>query len=218
MPSGTAAKPVATANAASRKSQRMEYREQLYGVVRESMIRAGVLSSGYKFKVLSLDPRGRQYLIMMDLAHQYAGKPAGLAEIEAMIAQSAKTRYEILVTSVYWRVNEHVTSGLTKPQAVSAPGTQQASAAPQPPDNTTAEPPAAARKATRYEPIREDEVAAFKQALAAAAGTAPLVASGEIVKTGRRNPAPPRDFEDTEIVDPEERVSPLSSTQYGDLS
>ena len=40
------------------------------------MTRAGILSSGYKFKVLSLDPRGRQYLIMMDLTDQSAGDAA----------------------------------------------------------------------------------------------------------------------------------------------
>ena len=47
----------------------MARRELLYAVVREAMVRAGVLSSSYKFKVLSLDPRGRQFLVMVDLAH-----------------------------------------------------------------------------------------------------------------------------------------------------
>jgi len=41
-----------------------------------------------------------------------------------------------------------------------------------------------------------------------------LVAPGEIVKSGRRNPAPMPTFEDTELDD---RPSPLSGTQYGDL-
>ncbi len=78
------------------------------------MIKAGVLSSTYKFKVLSLDSRGRQYLIMMDLARQYVGETARLAEIEGLIAQHAKTRHDILVTAVYWRINEHVTAGLSR--------------------------------------------------------------------------------------------------------
>src|SRR5689334_18159568 len=60
-------------SAANRKNERLERREMLYSVVREAMIKAGVLSSTYKFKVLSLDSRGRQYLIMMDMARQYAG-------------------------------------------------------------------------------------------------------------------------------------------------
>src|SRR4051812_38298650 len=37
---------------ANRKGERMAQRELLYGVVREAMIRAGFLSSSYKFKVL----------------------------------------------------------------------------------------------------------------------------------------------------------------------
>ena len=98
---------------ASRKTERIERREQLYGVVRDAMTRAGILSSGFKFKVLSLDPRGRQYLIMMDLTDQSAGDADRLAEIEALIAQLAKTRHDIVVTAVYWRVNANVTVGLS---------------------------------------------------------------------------------------------------------
>ena len=67
---------------------------------------------------------------------------------------------------------------------------------------------------TGYEPLQPEEVAAFKQALATASSPTPLVAPGEIVHSGRRNPLPPVNFEDTEIDD---RPSPLSGTQYGDL-
>lgn len=182
----------------------------LYAVVREAMIRAGVLSSTYKFKVLSLDSRGRQYLIMMDMARQYAGETSRLAEIEGLIAQHAKARHDILVTAVYWRINEHVTAGLSRgntsstvtplrPPVMQKPAeTSQPAAAPKPP----------------YEPLHPEEVVAFKQALASVAAPGPLSAPGEIVKSGRRNPAPPPSFDDTEFDD---RPSPLSGTQYGDL-
>ena len=40
-------------------------REMLYVVIRESMMRAGILSAAYKFKVLSLDRKGRRFLVMM---------------------------------------------------------------------------------------------------------------------------------------------------------
>ena len=196
-------------SAANRKNERLERRELLYSVVRECMIRIGVLSSSYKFKVLSLDSRGRQYLIMMDLARQYAGETARLAEVEGMIAQSAKTRHDILVTAVYWRVNEHVTAGVTArmtPVATTPP--------PLPVNKPLAAPIPVAPSLTGYEPLHPEEVAAFKQALATAASPTPLVAPGEIVHSGRRNPQPPVNFEDTEIDD---RPSPLSGTQYGDL-
>lgn len=99
-------------SATGRKQERVRRREELYDVVRDAMTRAGVLAASYKFKVLSLDPLGGQYLIMMDLANQAAGDTGRLAEIEALIAQNAKSRYDILVTAVYWRVNETVSTGL----------------------------------------------------------------------------------------------------------
>jgi hypothetical protein len=99
------------AEAANRKHERMVRREQLYAVVREAMVRASVLSASYKFKVLSLDAHGRQFLVMIDLARAAASEINGLSEIEAMIAQSAKARHDILVTAVYWRTNDHVAVG-----------------------------------------------------------------------------------------------------------
>jgi len=194
-------------SAANRKNERLERREQLYSVVREAMIKAGVLSASYKFKVLSLDSRGRQYLIMMDLARQYVGETSRLAEIEGLIAQNAKNRHDILVTAVYWRVNEHVTAGLSRVSPVVS--------APEP---LATKPPEAAAPVSApkpgYEPLHPEEVAAFKQALASVGTSKPLSAPGEIVRSGRRNPAPQPSFEDTELDD---RPSPLSGTQYGDL-
>ena len=186
---------------ANRKSERLERREMLYAVVRESMIRVGVLSSSYKFKVLSLDSRGRQYLIMMDLARLQAGEIGRLTEIESLIARSAKSRHDILVSSVYWRINEQVTTaGMSRPIAapVAAPA-----------------PAAAALPKAPYEPLQADEVAAFKQALASVPAPAPLSSPGQIVHSGRRNPNPQPTFEDTELDD---RPTPLSGTQYGDLN
>lgn len=189
---------------ANRKHERLERRELLYAVVRESMTRAGLLSTSYKFKVLSLDSRGRQYLIMMDMARQNVGDPQRLADMEGHIAKVAKSRHDILVTAVYWRVNEHVTAGLARSTSV-------AGAAPAPSNKPAA---AVAPVAPRYEPLQADEVVAFKQALAATAAPSALSAPGEIVRSGRRNPAPPS-FQDTELDD---RNSPLSGTQYGDLT
>ena len=195
-------------SAANRKSERLERRELLYSVVREAMIKAGVLSSSYKFKVLSLDSRGCQYLIMMDLAREYVGETVRLAEMEALIAQQAKNRHDILVTAVYWRVNEHVTAGLTRPSAaVLAPAPVPAQSPP--PDTLVVSPKLA------YEPLDPKEVVAFKLALASVDASKPLSAPGEIVHSRRRNPAAIPSFQDTEM---EDRPSPLSGTQYGDLN
>jgi len=69
----------------------------------------------------------------------------------------------------------------------------------------------------RFQPLQQDEVAAFKRALANASAPRPLSASGEILTSGRRNPAPPEEFEDTQMVDPDKRASPLGVTQYGEI-
>jgi hypothetical protein len=207
--------PPSANHAANRKTERLERRELVYSVVRDSMTRAGVLAASFKFKVLSLDVSGYQYLIMVDLANQAAGDTARLAEIEAMVAQTAKMRHGILVTAVYWRVNEHVTSGLSPAQgASSAQNVQMGSRTPVAPTV----PVVIASQTPQYEPLQVDEVAAFKRALASAAPVTALSAPGQITTSGPRNPRVSTDFQDTEIVLPEERHSPLSVTQYGDLN
>ena len=104
-------------HASSTKNERMERRELLYIVVRDAMVCAGVLSASYKFKVLSLDPRGLQFLAMMDLAPELGGDTERLSEIEVLIAQTAKARYGITVSAVYWRINELVATGVAQKNA-----------------------------------------------------------------------------------------------------
>ena len=262
-------------HAANRKNERMERRELLYTVVRDAMVRAGVLSASYKFKVLSLDQRGRQFLVMMDLAREYGGETVRLSEIEALIAQTAKTRYDILVTAVYWRINDHVAVGIPQkgvaPLGASLPLQAAAAAAPavrrppvaaapvpvtpvrpaavpgpaasplRPPVAATAPAPlapvslpvaaaapataAAQRPAPRFEPIEADEVAAFKRALANAAGTAAVAAPAAAAKPGvpvrsgpLLPPSAPTGFEDTEMPGAERVAPDLGSTQYGELN
>jgi hypothetical protein len=224
--------PVNNAQPANRKSERMARRELLYSVVREAMTRAGVLSSGYKFKVLSLDARGRQFLVMVDLARDHGGETARLAELEASIAQGAKARHDILVTAVYWRMNEHVAVGDLN--AHDQPGDSH----PVPLEpvapvaaSRPAAPAAAPAARSRFEPIQPDEVAAFKQALAAgvahpgaAAAAAVGVNQGASARAfdGSNRHGPQSytlltGFEDTELPDSDQRMPGLSGTQYGDL-
>jgi hypothetical protein len=228
----------ATANAqpASRKNERMARRELLYAVVRQSMTRAGVLSSGYKFKVLSLDPKGHQFLVMIDLARTYGGEAARLADIEAMIAQAAKTRHNLLVDGVYWRTNEHVAVGDPAAQKSANPqrpeNSQPAALDSQPgslesaPGGLGAEAP---RVAPRFEPIQADEVTAFKNALAAGVTAPEAMAAAAPARAGAGARAfdgsgkhGPQSytlltgFEDTEL--PDARTPVLSGTQYGELN
>ncbi len=219
--------PLPADHAANRKSERMERRELLYTVVRDAMVRAGVLSASYKFKVLSLDQRGSQFLVMMDLAREFGGDTARLSEIEALIAQTAKSRYDIAVTAVYWRINDHVAVGIPqKTSAVARPAATNSAVAPL---GTSAPGKAAALTTTAsasapsagvalrpkpFDPIAADEVAAFKKALGS---TVRPSVSGVSVRTGPVRRPPGEDFADTEMSQNEARGPDLSGTQYGDL-
>lgn len=196
------------------KVKRHARREQLYVAIREAMTRAGVLSASYKFKVLSLDQSGNEFIVMMDLAKAFGGQPEQLGEIETLIVQNARARFEITVPAVYWRMDE--VAVVSKP-ALSAHDAGQTAALHV--DAVAAAAPA--KPAPRYEPIQADEVAAFKQALMAASAQGPAAAApekGVKVKSGPRSYTLLTGFEDTEMP-PESISSPaLSSTQYGDLN
>lgn len=199
----------------TRKAKRHARRELLYVAVREAMTRSGVLSSSYKFKVLSLDQRGNQFLVMMDVTPTLGRQPEKLAEVESVIVQTARARFEILVTSVYWRMSTAVGA------AVSGPSSQDSSPAKTPASASSASGEPAALKlpsGPRYEPLQEDEVAAFTMALAAATASSQAVAEAAAGK-GRNGPQSYTlltGFEDTER--PGTASAPaLSTTQYGDL-
>ena len=88
------------------KAQRQTRRENLYAVVREAMIRSEVLASRYKFKVLSLDTHGRQFLVMVDLMDATALPAHRFLAVEQLIVSHAAQQHGLFVKSVYWRSNE----------------------------------------------------------------------------------------------------------------
>ena len=205
-----------------RKLKRHVRREQLYQAVREAFTHAGVLSATYRFKVLSLDQAGDEFMVMIDVEQSFDHRAAKLADIESKIVQIAKTHHEIRVTSVYWRVS--MTAAVASDKALVAKQLQAAAAQyPQHPEVTNV----AVKKAPplRYEPIQDDEVAAFKQALGAASASAvaasasrpaPTDAAGK-ARNSPRSYALLTGFEDTEMS--ESATTPvLSATQYGDLN
>ncbi|WP_341909022.1 hypothetical protein [Polaromonas sp. YR568] len=192
--------PERDARSESGKLKRHARRDQLYLAIREAMTHAGVLSSGYKFKVLSLDPRGNEFMVMVDLAHGFS-QPEKFGELETQIIQHAKARFEITVPAVYWRMDDIAT--MKRP----AEG-------------------AKAPSAPRYEPIQAEEVAAFKKALLAGA-TQERTPERTSARAASKAPDKSRQgphsytlltgFEDTEMA-PSPAMPALSTTQYGDLN
>lgn len=213
-PALAAQKPVANPATHSeiRKAKRHARREQLYIAVHESLTRAGVLAASYKFKVLSLDQSGNTFLVMMDVDHALGRQVEKLAEIEAIILQTAKARYEILVTAVYWRMEALSAVGVTKQVEHELPRTaaRDGGNVGNPLDKKPGSP--------RHEPIQDDEVAAFRLALAGASATslATVDATGKS-RSGPHSYTLLTGFEDTEM--PESAAAPaLSNTQYGALN
>jgi len=205
------------------KARRQERRERLYTVVREAMLRSEVLASRYKFKVLSLDTHGRQFLIMVDLLDASAVSPDRFASIEQLIMGNAAQQHGIYVKSVYWRAMESLTlAALAKsPVAAPAPAPAVAPVAAMP---TVASPavvvkPVSAHVVARnpaFDPIDQAEVLAFKKAIGAIPSTPAAKTPGQVHTSGSRHVL--TGFEDTQILDTsDDAASPLSRTQFGEL-
>ncbi len=152
-----------------RRGRRILRREQLFSVVRESMIRGGVLSSSYEFKVLTLDANGDSFLVLIDLALPAEVMPDEyLLEIERWVQASAQSRHGMTVGSVYWRRKPvHDQRGIALKAAVAAQTRRDAPAsAPAPLVSDTAIPrPPMSSASGRAQPVGRDELEAFRLAL-----------------------------------------------------
>ena len=116
--------------------ERMEFRrEMLYEAIRVTMHAHGILSASYKFRVVRNDKRGHQYLVLVDLStdflHNREGSPERLVAVGAAIVKNAAARYHLLVSGVYWQVNEQIV-GFEASRPGALRGGQEPAAQPQP--------------------------------------------------------------------------------------
>jgi hypothetical protein len=137
--------------------ERMEFRrEMLYEAIRVTMQAHGILSASYKFRVVRNDKRGHQYIVLVDLStdflHNREGSPERLVALGAAIVKNAAARYHLLVSGVYWQVNEQIVGfEASRPGALRG---GQDPAAPQPPQV----------QVQRRERATAEELAAFEAA------------------------------------------------------
>lgn len=185
-----------------RRGRRILRREQLFSVVRESMIRGGVLSTSYEFKVLTLDANGDGFLVLVDLALPTESMPDEyLLEIERWIQASAQSRHEMEVRSVYWRRKAvHDQRGIALKAAVAA----QTRREPAEPSETAIPVPDRNPERTRVQGVQAEEVEAFRRALQKAAN--PI-----------RRPLLDEDGANLPVPESHSDFSALSETQYGKL-
>lgn len=134
--------------------ERMEFRrEMLYEAIRVTMQAHGILSASYKFRVVRNDKRGHQYLVLVDLSTDFLqnreGSPERLAALGLAIANNAAARYHLVVSGVYWQVNEQI-QGFEASRPGALRGGQDPAAPPKP--------------VQRRERATADELAAFEAA------------------------------------------------------
>lgn len=84
--------------------KRKASREKLNQTVRDAMNRAGILSSTYKFKVLTIEGDRTSFQVLVDISAMAIGQGTkSLQDMEALIIQGAKFQHSIKVSSVFWR-------------------------------------------------------------------------------------------------------------------
>ena len=189
-----------------RRGRRILRREQLFSVVRESLIRAGILSSSYEFKVLTLDSNGDGFLVLIDLALPAQAMPDEyLLEVERWIQASARKRHSMKVQAVYWRRKTSPDQHGTVLKSAVAAQTQRAA-------QTNGQ--ALGEAPNRPEPLPTGAVSAFRRSLQTPAIPKHSFRSDEGVGEGQRSvdmpdlERPPESHSD---------FSALSETQYGKL-
>jgi len=73
-------------------------------VVREGLLRAGVLAHQARFKMLMLDRAGQTYLVLIDVAADAAALDAfKQGQCEAWIRHTASLLHRLKIERVYWR-------------------------------------------------------------------------------------------------------------------
>lgn len=192
-----------------RRGRRILRREQLFSVVRESLIRGGVLSTSYEFKVLTLDANGDSFLVLIDLALPAEVMPDEyLLEIERWVQASALARHDMRVPSVYWRRQAvHDQRGIALRAAVDAQTRRQApgdmSVAAIASDELAIPAPPKAKPLQRAQAVEADEIEAFRRAL-------------EVVAPPLRDSSGAMDVH-VSVPESHSDFSALSETQYGKL-
>ena len=91
--------------------ERMAFRrELLFETIRDSLTRRFIAADSYRVKVMRTDKRGHCFVVMLDMSSAFmaseAGQHAQLAETAALLVKNAETRYDLMVGSVYWRIDE----------------------------------------------------------------------------------------------------------------
>lgn len=165
--------------------ERMAFRrEMVFEAMREVLVNHGLPPLSYKLNVARLDSRGHRYAVMVDLVSQLAGRvvdsPGEWQIMEVQAAQTASERYRVKISNVYWRLESQGFAVAHHPE-LSAARFVESVPAPVPMAPTHAQRTAAYKPAqgqtddfpdtqlddrrSKDEPISQEELLAFEQAI-----------------------------------------------------
>lgn len=143
-------------------------REMVYQSVRDNLLLLEIISGMYKFKAVGLDERQHRFMVVIDVATGFVARRGGKVmrfnEVEKFLSERTFAQYGVRIDSIYWRFHPDVNSF--------GRGYRASDVAPRPrPAATPVPAPAAARPSplrpsSRHEPVSEDEMRAFEQAIA----------------------------------------------------
>lgn len=138
--------------------ERMAFRrELLFEIIRASLSSRDIERNSYRFKAVRTDKRGHCHVVMFDMSPAFMeseqGQHAQLAITAAALTQNALARYGLVVTSVYWRVDETLATAVAPWALQSAPA--DLAATPHSPEPGNIE---------KYEQVTAEELAEFEAA------------------------------------------------------
>lgn len=151
-------------------------REMVYQSVRDNLLLLEIISGMYKFKAVGLDERQHRFMVVIDVASGFVARRGGKVlrfnEVEKFLRERAFAQYGVRIDSIYWRFHPEVNSfGRGYRASDVAPRSRPA---PAPAPEPAAARPSPLRPSSRHEPVSEDEMRAFEQAIARGVKPPPL--------------------------------------------
>lgn len=151
-------------------------REMVYQSVRDNLLLLEIISGMYKFKAVGLDERQHRFMVVIDVASGFVARRGGKVlrfnEVEKFLRERAFAQYGVRIDSIYWRFHPEVNSfGRGYRASDVAPRSRPA---PAPAPAPAAARPSPLRPSSRHEPVSEDEMRAFEQAIARGVKPPPL--------------------------------------------
>lgn len=154
-------------------------REMVYQSVRDNLLLLEIISGMYKFKAVGLDERQHRFMVVIDVATGFVARRGGKVlrfnEVEKFLSERTFAQYGVRIDSIYWRFHPDVNSFGRGYRASDVAPKPRPAPIPTPPPAAPARPAGTGlRPSSRHEPVSEDEMRAFEQAIARGVKPPPL--------------------------------------------